>query len=118
MRDLITQLEPEDPRRKVGIQVVDYQLNPEYTAALRHVLIGLDTLDMEKIGELLKLAGVTEKMDLPRWIVAATNAGRELITMTEPRYGRLPFVLVAALTDERSIDDRIRHPIDGEENLR
>lgn len=115
-RTSITQLELEDPRNKVGIPGA--AIEPENVAALRHVLLGLrGREDYEPtIRALLEAVGVDEELEIDRWIEAATKGLEAFVSLTSPNLGRLPFVLVAGLTDERTMDDRIRRS--GEESGR
>lgn len=114
MRTRITQLDPEDPRNRVGI--AGAAISPEHVAAIRHILFGLQG-DYPKVAELLRSTGIPDP-DLNRWIEAGVKGAAEFISLTEPRHDRLPFLIVASLVDQRSMDDRIRQPIDGEERGR
>lgn len=111
MRTRITQLEPEDPRNKVGL--AGAAMDPEHVAALRWMLRALEG-DAGRIRQLLASSSVEDR-DLPAWTRAALEGLRQFVALTAPRHGRLPFVMVGSLTDERTFDDRIRQPIEGEE---
>ena len=104
MRSTITQLEPGDPRRKVGID--NYAMAPAFVAAVRQLLGGIDD-DYPRVRELLSRSGVGE-VDLDEWTEAAIEGVRQFVALTAPRHGRLPFVVVASLTDVRTLDERIR----------
>ena len=114
MRTRITNLEPEDPRRTVGVD--GNALRPELVAAVRQLLGGLGD-NATRIRALLRESKIEER-DLDAWTRAAINGLRQFVALTTPRAGRLPFVLVGSLTDERSHDDRIRQPIDDDDGGR
>jgi len=114
MRTPITQLEPEDPRNLVGI-AGHAAIGPEPVAALRHVLLALSRRPdyEETLRALLEAVGVDEAIEIDRWIREARRGVEDFVSYTAPNLGRLPFVLVAGLTDERTMDDRIRAAGEG-----